>query len=43
METYKETKFKEKFLEIAQKKVEEFNKFYNFSYEKINIRDQKSR
>jgi predicted metal-dependent hydrolase len=30
-------------LEIAQKKVEEFNKFYKFSYEKINIRDQKSR
>jgi predicted metal-dependent hydrolase len=34
---------KESFLKIAEKKVLEFNKFYNFSYGKINIRDQKSR
>jgi predicted metal-dependent hydrolase len=36
-------KNKEKYLKIAQKKVEEFNKFYNFSYKNISIRDQKSR
>lgn len=34
---------KESFLKIAEKKVGEFNSFYNFQYEKINIRDQKSR
>lgn len=36
-------KDKEKFLKIATKKVEKYNNFYNFSYKKINIRDQKSR
>lgn len=34
---------KRKAFEIAQKKVEEFNRFYNFSYNKISIKNNKTR
>ena len=34
---------KEEFLEIAKNRLEFFNQFYNFKYNKISIKDTKSR
>ena len=36
-------KLKDEALKMAEKKVEEFNKFYKFKYNKISIRNQKTR
>ena len=36
-------KLKDEALKMAEKKVEEFNEFYNLQYNKISIRDQKTR
>lgn len=36
-------KYKELALEIAHRKMEEFNKVYNFKYNRISIKNQKTR